>query len=91
MHFQAFVSSFQTHILSKGESNHAHSTYLLQFCHSDVCSIIDHYMGANLGFNKAWEKLYCRCEEKLLQCLKIKRNDGESLHKFASIIEKACV
>ena len=83
------------------ESDHARLTYLLQFCHPDVRSIIDYYVGTNLGFNKAWEKLYYlygrslevanRCEEKLLQCPKIKRNDGESLRKLANIMEKACV
>ena len=32
-----------------------------------------------------------QCEEKLLQCPKIKRNDGESLRELANIMEKACV
>ena len=101
LHYQAFVSSFRTHILSKVESDHARLTYLLQFCHPDVRSMIDHYVGTTFGFNKAWEKLYYlygrplvvanRCEEKLLQCPKIKRNDGESLRKLANIMEKACV
>ena len=58
-------------------------------------------MGTTFGFNKAWEKLYYlygrplvvanRYEEKLIQCPKIKRNDGESLRKLANIMEKACV
>ena len=58
LHYQAFVSSFRTHILSKVESDHARLTYLLQFCHPDVRSMIDHYVGTTFGFNKAWEKLY---------------------------------
>ena len=32
-----------------------------------------------------------RCEEKLLQCPKNKRNDSESLRKLANLMEKACV
>ena len=63
--------------------------------------LIDHYVGAPSGFERAWEKFYrvfgrllivanC-CEERLSSFPKIKPRDSENLQKYANLMSKALV
>ena len=101
MIYNAFTATFQAHITSRITSDSAHLTYLIQYCNSEVRSLIGHYLGTAYGFERAWEKPYhyygrplivaSRCKEKLLACPRIKNRDSVSLRDFARIIDKALV
>ena len=76
LNYNAFTATFQAHITSRITSNSARLTYLIQYCNSEVSSLIDHYVGTAYGFERVWKKLYhyygkplivaSRCEEKLM-------------------------
>ena len=101
LNYNAFAATFQAHITSRITSDSARLTYLIQYCNSEVRSLIDHYVGTAYGFERAWEKLYhyygrplivaSRCEEKLMAYPRIKNRDSVSLRDFARIMDKALV
>ena len=101
LNYNAFAATFQAHITSRITSDSARLTYLIEYCNSEVKSLIDHYVGTAYGFERAWEKLYhyygrllivvSRCEEKLMAYPRFKNSDSVSLRDFARIMDKALV
>ena len=55
LNYNAFVATFQAHITSRITSDSARLTYLIQYCNSEVRSLIDHYVGTAYGFERARE------------------------------------
>ena len=99
LQYPSFLASFQTHILNRIESENARLTYLIQHCKPNIRWQIERFIGIPYGFKRAWEKLHHdygrplvvanRCEEKLLECTKLKEKDGEGLRNMATTMEKA--
>ena len=96
LNYISFASSFQTHIINEITSDNARLTYLLQHCKPQVKSFIDHFLGTPDGFKRAWKKLYHHfgrpilvvtcCEEKLLECPKLKSKDESGLRSMARMM-----
>ena len=101
LNYNVFAATFQAHKTSRIISDSARLTYLIQYCNSEVRSLIDHYVGTAYSFERAWEKLYhyygrplivaSRCEVKLMAYPRIKNRDSVSLRDFARIMDKALV
>ena len=55
LNYNAFAATFKAHITSRITSDSARLTYLIQYCNSEVRSLIDHYVSTAYGFERAWE------------------------------------
>ena len=97
--FWTFVRSFDTHIAAKMPNDAARLVYLLQHCTPKVRQELEHFSRDNTtGYRLARESLfndygqphtiaYC-CEQKLLNCSRLKIKDPSGLKDLAILMDK---